>query len=211
MTEYPSRRHYRPRTAGAGSGAGQQGPAGNEFNPLSFQFSGLDYSNQTLQIAPGTGALTANVLRTFPLVITKAVTYTALRVQVSTAVAATNFRIGLYNSNAAGYPNQLIAGSDTLSFDGNLTTVQVGTFASAITLQPGLYWIAVISSGAPTLRSVPVAAIPPVLGFNPAFGTNNQYTGRSIARTFGPLPDPHPAGATLLANTVAPLVLLRVQ
>jgi len=196
---YPRNRHYNPAQQKV-----------SDSNTNTFTFPGLDYSNNLVQVAPGTGALTANVLRTFPLIINKAVTFSALRVQASTGVAATNFRIGIYTSNASGYPDRLIPGSDTLSFDGNSTLVQVGTFSAPITLQPGLYWIAYNASGAPTLRSVVVAAIAPVLGFNPAMGANNQYTGRTIARTFAALPDPHPAGATLLANTVSPLILLRV-
>lgn len=202
---YPVKKHYQSARQGP---PGPIGPAGNEYSFLSYRFSGLDYSNQIVQLAPGTQALTANTLRTFPLVVTQQLTISQFRVQVSTLVAATSFRIGIYTSNN-GYPNALIAGSDSL-FDGAITTVQVATFPTAITLAPGLYWIAVIANGAPTLRAVPVGAVPNVLGLNPAMGTNSQYTGRTVNLTFQSLPLTHPGGATLLANLQPPLVLMRV-
>lgn len=180
-------------------------------NSLGYRFSGRDYSLFLVGDAPTTVALVTNTLKAFPIIITKRITITQIRVQVSTALASSLFRFGIYTDNGQGEPASLVANTDAAQFDGNSTAVQVATFSSPVTLQPGLYWVATAASLTPSLRAVPATAIAQVLGLNPTMGTNFQYSGRNVAFTFATLPANFPAGSTLIANTAAPLALFRIQ
>jgi hypothetical protein len=178
------------------------------LNPIR---SGLQICAAVNQLAPGTQALTANVLRAFPWRLKSAVTLGAIRSEVSTLVAATTYRLGLYADNGAAYPGSLITNSDTGTFDAATGGVKTASFTAAIVLQPGWYWVAVNSNGAPTLRSIAVGAIENLLGVQGSLGTNSTFTGWTIAQTYAALPSVFPAGATLLVNTLAPLAAFTTQ
>lgn len=173
--------------------------------------SGLQITAACNQLAPGTQALSANVLRAFPWRVKNSVTLSSLRSEVTTLVAATTYRLGIYADNGSAYPGTLVTNSDTGTFDGATAGVKTASFASALLLRPGWYWIAVNSNGAPTLRALSVGAIENLLGVQGALGTNSTFTGWTIAQTFAALPSAFPASATLLANTLAPLAAFAVQ
>lgn len=167
--------------------------------------AGLWINAAVNQIAPTTLALTANTLRAFPWELKRAATISTIRSEVSTLVAATSYRIGVYTDNNS-YPGTLISGSDTGAYDSSTIGTKSGVFAGAVA--PPLIWIVINANGAPTLRSIPVSAIANVLGSQGSFGTNSTFTCWSIAQAFGPLPSTFPAGAGLVANLIAPLVTL---
>jgi hypothetical protein len=173
--------------------------------------SGIDLTIACNQLAPTTGAQTANSLRVFPWKVHRAVTLTAVRAEVTTLIAATTFRLGIYADNGSAYPGALVAGSDVTTLDSAATGVKVNTFASAITLSPGLYWVAINNSGAPTLRAVGLGAIENVLGAAVSMGANLAITGWSVTQPYAALPSAFPVNATILLNTVAPYTLFRVQ
>lgn len=167
--------------------------------------AGLHITAAVNQIAPTTQALTANTLRAFPWKLDRFATISAIRSEVTTLVAATSYRIGIYSDNNT-YPGTLLAGSDTGAYDSSTTGVKVGTFSGSIA--PPLFWIVIHSNGAPTMRSIPVAGIANVLGNQGSIGTNSTFTCWTIAQTFGALPSTFPTGATLIANVPAPIVQL---
>jgi hypothetical protein len=172
--------------------------------------SGSDYTIANNQLTPSTGALTANTIRAYPWRVTKKIIITAVRCEVTTLVAGATFRLGLYTDNN-GYPNALVAGSDVATLDGATLGVRLNTFASAITLLPGIYWLAVNSSAAPTLRAILPASIESILGVNPAGGATSQYTGWTVGATFAALPATYPAAAALNQNSSAPMAMFRIQ
>jgi len=173
--------------------------------------SGTDITAAVNQLAPGTVAQVANTLRASPLWIRKTVTFVAFRLEVTTLVAATTCRLGLYTDNGSGYPSTLVTNSDVGTIDTATTGVKTSTFSSAITLTPGLYWIAWNSNGAATVRSIAVGAIDSTLGSNPAGGATSTYTAWTVALTYGALPSTFTGGGTLLTNTAIPRAMLRVQ
>jgi hypothetical protein len=173
--------------------------------------SGLHLTAAVTDIAPTPQALTANTLRAFPWFFKYAATLASIRSEVSTLVAGSTYRLGIYADDGSAYPGELIAGSDTGAFGSATVGPKTANFASAIALQPSWIWVVVCSSGAPALRSIPVAAIENLLGVQGNIGTNSMLTGWTISQAFGPLPSTFPAGATLLANTPAPLVGLTTQ
>jgi hypothetical protein len=173
--------------------------------------SGLYLTAAATQIAPGTQVLAANTLRAFPWHLKSSATFVGLRSEVSTLVAATTYRLGIYADNGSAYPGDLITGSDIGDFASATAGLKTATFGTQINLQSGWYWVAVTSNGGPTLRSIPVAAIENLLGVQGSLGSGSSFTGWTIARAFGPLPSTFPAGAALLSNTPAPLVGFTTQ
>jgi hypothetical protein len=160
------------------------------------------------QIAPTATAQSANSLRAFPWEVKRSSTISTIRSEVSTLLAATTYRIGLYSDNNV-YPGTLLSGTDVALYDASTTGVKSGTLPANITISAGsLIWVAINTTGAFSARCIPTSAISNVLGVVGNLGTNSSYTGWSFAQTFGAMPNTFPAGASLLPNINAPLVAL---
>lgn len=89
--------------------------------------------------------MTADQLVLVPVLYTQSGLVSAMKVYVTTAVAATKARVGLYELNSTGAPGRKIAES------GDLDTTTVGMKSSAVTavrVRPGWYYLALIASGA---------------------------------------------------------------
>jgi len=100
---------------------------------------------------------TINNLCVVPITIQKAINVAQLSLTVTTAVAASTIRMGIYADNGIGYPGALIidAGSIDTSTTGNKT------IACVTTLPPGTYWIAYVSQGTTgvAINGLPLTAI----------------------------------------------------
>jgi hypothetical protein len=104
--------------------------------------------------ATTTLAMTNNTSYWMPFAVNRNINISAISINVSTAAASTSETVGIYNSNLTNlYPNTLL-GSVTL--DTTTTGLKTGTLSTAITLTPGMYWIALASNGAPTLTALAV-------------------------------------------------------
>lgn len=99
-----------------------------------------------LEAAQGnTILMTADQLALVPVLYTQAGLVSAMKVYVTTPVAATKARVGLYELDSAGAPGRKIAES------GDLDTTTSGMKSSAVTavrVRPGWYYLATIASGA---------------------------------------------------------------
>lgn len=157
-----------------------------------------------VQLPPTTIIQTANTLRAWPWVVKRRITFREIRQEVTVLIAGALFRVGLYTDDGSAFPGTLIAGTDIGTYDASTTGVKSNTASANVVVAPGTYWLAANNSAAPTFRMVQVGAIANVLGAASNGNTNSQYTGWTIAQTFGPLPQTFPAGATLLSNTAAP-------
>lgn len=117
--------------------------------------------------------------------------------------------MGIYNDNGSIYPGSLVAGSDAITYSGATVAAVTGTLAGNITLSPGLYWLATLSSATPTVRGLPAASIANIIGIDPVTPTMipNSYIGTV---TFGNMPVTFPANMTASNQTVLPLVGLKV-
>jgi hypothetical protein len=117
------------------------------------------------------------------------VTFDRGEVDVSTLLAGSTCRIGIYTSDHRGYPFKLVSGTDTGTISTAATGRQGATFTNPVTLSPGLYYTAVQCSSASTLtlRANPVAAQADILGFgsgaNPAVSA-----GFTLTRTYAAFP-----------------------
>lgn len=170
--------------------------------------SGIDVTIAVGQVVFGNQGLAANTLRAFPWLVTNQLTLGSVRLEIGTLAASSSVRLALYTDTGQAFPNTLIAASDPAAMDSSTASVKTNTFASNITLVPGLYWLAANSNATPIPRAIPVSAIANVLGTNPAGGTAN-YTGWSTAFTFAAMPSTFPAAGATLLSGAAPAAMFR--
>ncbi len=96
-----------------------------------------------------TRAMTANRLFGVPLCISRAMTLDELLIEVTGAGAGSTYaRMGIYLVGPDGYPGALLIDAGTVLTDG----VAVKSLAITQDLTGGLYFLAVICSGTPTIR-----------------------------------------------------------
>jgi hypothetical protein len=151
--------------------------------------------------ATTTLAMTNNTSYWIPFGVNRNITVNAISINVSTA-GGTSETVGIYNSNLTNlYPNTLL-GSVTL--DTTTTGFKTGTLATAITLTPGIYWIALASNGAPTLTALAVGSLLPLAYSATTAVTHYRNTGTT-------LPSTAPTTGYTTGTTAFPLVLLTIS
>ena len=148
-----------------------------------------------------TGAPSANILRAMPLVLTGAYSVNELALRVTTGIAASSAWLGIY-SDVGIYPASLLASV-------NVSTVSTGMIAGLVSglLESGLYWLAVVTSHAPTIRTIALSSCWPILGITGDVVTPG--VGWSVAHTFGVLPATFPAGAAPIVAVPVPAIHVR--
>ncbi len=176
----------------------------------------------------GGSALTKTKLQldAVPIYIGRTITVDQIGIMLATAASGgagtyAKGKFGIYLDNN-GYPGALLLDA------GEVTTFNSGGFKAVSisqVLTPGLYWPAVVCDWnydtAPTCKSVSAPPDGSLLGVNGTLSTNNasivythygspNWTYPGTANP--PLPDPFPAGATLIAGYLTiPTVILRVE
>lgn len=131
-------------------------------------------------------ALAANVMNVWPFEIEHLLRVNKLYLDVSTAAASKVARIGIYSTTADGTPGELLADSGDLSV---ASATMVSATVGEVRLRPGTYWGAVVSDGAPTIRSFGLFAPPAVFGGSS--GTARYMNTRATkAHSYAALPDP---------------------
>lgn len=148
--------------------------------------------------ATSTQTCVANQIYAMLFKLEKARTIDSFWVRFNTAQTG-SVRTGFYaaTSDTNPYPGALVAGTDTLLSYSN----QSGSTASVnLTLQRGWYWQVFFTTQAAAVFIVPVAALHT---FGSGFATvagPTQIMGLKSTLTFASLPDPFPAGASLLTT-----------
>lgn len=105
-----------------------------------------------------TVTLTANRTYLHPILIQQAVTLANLCVRVMVGAASSNCKLGLYAHNySTALPGSLLATTAGGSSAGNTSDIDVAIVETAdassnIVLQPGIYWMALISDGIPGIH-----------------------------------------------------------
>lgn len=156
--------------------------------------------------ALSTGAPTANVLRAVPFITGPKVTLDRIGINVTSAVSG-NQRLGIYTDNN-GYPGDLVA---------DLGVVTTGTTGvKEITISPAqslaantLYWLAIVGDAAPTVRTVPVSTLLPILGLDSGYGTA-LGVGWSVSFTYAALPATFTAGGSAITADPVPAIGVRI-
>jgi hypothetical protein len=149
--------------------------------------------------AATTLALTANRIYWIPFIVWSAVSITGIAINVTTAASGTVY-VGIYSSTTTYAPNTLIT---SFSFSSSTTGVKSATVS--LTLQPGVYWMALVSTATPTIRAIAIGS-----AFSlalPSLGTANTtcwYTSGTSLPATAPT-----SGYTALNGSAVPAVGLR--
>lgn len=168
------------------------------------------YTSPNTGTAMGTGAPSANILRAIPFLVEKTTTIDQMAINVTTA-AAGNARVGIYNDNGNNYPSALVVeATATTQINTGSTGVKIATDNLPVTLQPGLYWLAIVGNAAPTIRVFSVGTLIPILGYASTLPTNAQF-GWSVSFTYAALPATFPSGASAIIGTPIPAVFVRIS
>jgi hypothetical protein len=174
--------------------------------PNFIKRTGKLISNAITQEVYTPQALSANVIKAWPIDIGVATTLINLYIEVVTAVGSTSCRIALYADNGSNYPGAKITDHEAA---GTIDTSSLGVKTKALTAgvisSPGRYWIVINSNGGPTMRSIQRYAMNGALGFATTLGSATPPLGWSSVLSYAAMPDNFPAGATLL-NTICPAI-----
>ena len=174
-------------------------------------------SSPNTGLATSTGSLVASTMYAMPFVVEETSTYDTAQIKVTARVTGSTARIGIYQDTGNTYPGSVVADLGTIS---TATVAVVPTTASPlpVTLKPGLYWLVISDTGAPTIQTFAVGGILPILGIDSAMGTawgvgwsittaSSGYTCCTSA-----LPSPFPAsGATVMSASPLPMIVLRAS
>jgi hypothetical protein len=167
---------------------------------------------QLLASANSTGAVgTVNQARTFPFAFAGAVTLTEVRVNVTTAIASSVIRIGIYSSDSFGLPGTLLADFGTVdsSTTGEKT---IASLSQALAAGTG-YHLCIVTQGGASAPSCSVSNRPVAGG--PSTTTNYtdpRWGAFSTTTISGALPGTFPWSDTLGPGSPFPtLVLVKVS
>ena len=146
-----------------------------------------------------------NRLDLVPFIPAKAITVNQLNLEVTTLLAASTARLGIYASDAGSVPSTLIQqGATTIDC---ATVGDKSTAVTATVLAAGtLYWIAIATSGAQTFRGLPLTSLMCLPGDATITGV---YTLRRATFTYASLPATAPTSVP--TSSIAPFVRLRVS
>jgi hypothetical protein len=153
-------------------------------------------------------ALPLDTLVAMPFIVPKTITVDRIAVNITTGTAlASDIRLGIYIDTLNLYPDGLVLDAGTVD-----ASVAGGAGVKTITINQQLvkntlYWLAMVASGTPTLRSAPISAILPILGYDSTLPTT-PGTGYTTAFAFAPLPSTFPVGAGISASGI-PLIFVR--
>lgn len=156
-------------------------------------------------LAPGTGAQSIGVIRAYPVFVPRVCTFDRIMFELTTAGSAGSVaRCGIYASSSLTDPKPaaLVYDGGEKATDGS-TGVLETTVSPAVTLSgPAIYWFVNFTGVAqPTLRTIPVGAIMPLLGWPSTGGAAQNAT---VTRTLAYAALPDPFGAISSIGTTAP-------
>lgn len=140
---------------------------------------------------PSSGALIADRLYAVPLWVPRAMTIGDLVIQVTVVDVGLSCVLGIYNDGDNLYPGTLLVDG------GEVSVNDVALVAAAVdtAMTKGLYWLALLSEGTPTIKNYETTY--PILGFR---STDLGYRETGWIATLNyqsTLPDPFTASGTL--------------
>lgn len=165
------------------------------------------YGSAIIYGTPSTLAVTVGSLRASPFFVGVNKAFDRIQCEVTTFGASSKVRLGVYSDNGSGYPGALVVDSGEL--DAGSNGVKPATIS--VSLTPGVYWLAILGGTATcTYRTFGGASLlSTIFGWDSAMGATTRDPHFSVAKTYGALPDPFTAGATIntTANNMAIILL----
>lgn len=147
-------------------------------------------------------AMTAGRLIAIPFIVCGSHRFTRIAVNVTT-LSTLKARLGIYNNTLNDcYPGSLLLDAGEV----DVTTTGLKEIVIDQTLDTGLYWLVIVCAATPTVRAAAVASCMVGLGLDGTLATT-PGNGWYATITYGALPNPYPAGATVnvAANPVIAL------
>lgn len=128
---------------------------GGIFPPMDPDYNdSAVYLTMPVLSAPSTGALIANQLVMAPIWVPRTRTFTTYAMTLTVLSGSTGIRVGLYNSNSSLQPTTKIDEGATVidsSTGTGATGLKTVAFGVNQSLKPGLYYVAYLSDGGPTV------------------------------------------------------------
>jgi len=148
--------------------------------------------------------LVANHLYAMPFLVSRAMTFDRIAVQVTTLAAGSSIRLGIYNDGTNLYPGALV--SDAGEVSAATTGVKAITINQALT--KGLYWLALVSDGAPKIYFSFWGWAG--LGKVATDFVSESYRYWDLAFAYAALPDPFTAGGSAVSARSKPGIFMRL-
>lgn len=156
--------------------------------------------------AAGTIAITANRIYYIPFAVVTKATFTRIGLEVTTGVASSTARLGIYNMDG-GIPTTRVLDAGTVS------TASIAAVEATIsqTLNPGYYCLAMICSSAPTLRTATgLTTFQFVFGGSAPSAASTNYSGFYEAGSGTTLPSSAGTLTKVTQATATPALWMRV-
>ena len=166
---------------------------------------------------PGTLLLTTGTIYAYPIYIPGNVNIKTLNIDVTTGETGGSIRAGIY-ADLYGAPGAIVTGSDGGAMVATSGSgVQTNTYATALTLTPGWYWLAMAATASSTFPTVAAIAASYASNLNAMMGadtaahffatSSEEQLGVTAAFTFGALPAAFPTSSYALNTGLAiPLI-----
>lgn len=162
------------------------------------------YVHLDLVQAAAAAAVLANTLYAIPINVPRKMTLDLLAIQVTIGAADKSVRLGIYADGTNLYPGTLVLDAGAVG----VATTGVKSIAISQQLTKGLYWLAFVSDGTPTVARSNLLAL--LLGISATEFTYWNH-GWKVAHTYAALPDPFTAGGSLVVDTERiPLVVVEI-
>lgn len=150
-------------------------------------------------------SLSANVIRALPLLRQYGAVVAKLSIAVTSGVANSRARLGIYKTNGSGslWPTDLVVDAGEVSTATNgVKTVSVGQVIS----RGDFAWVGLLTDAAISIRCLAVAGAHAVFGVDTTLSVT-PGVGASAPQTYGPLPAQFPtAGAAAITATPIPAI-----
>lgn len=164
---------------------------------------------------PTTGSPTANTIEAVPFACGGNLTISSLLVEMVSGGSAGSARLGIYRNTSPGalYPSTLVSQLE-FSFLGTDAGYTGGSLPSAVTLDDGLFWLAILPSVTKTMRTRLFQAsgqdMPRMLlGYPTPYQNTPPIKAITRAASYGPLPATFPAGGTASNTASATFIFFR--
>jgi hypothetical protein len=190
--------------------AGTQGVAGGSGTRnviITTPANSLYLSSAVSALALGTLAGAAGRLDFVPFIPDRNITINQLEARVTTLLAASTFKLGLYASDANGLPTTLLETSGDLSAAA-LAVLQYNLPANRTLTAGTVYWLAVHHSSTPTLQAIAVGALPELFALT---GNTSPLTVLRQTVTYASgLPNPATATPASAVSSLATRIAVRL-
>lgn len=136
--------------------------------------------------------VTADQLWVMPFPVIRPITLDRIAIEIQTAHADKNARLGIYEDGVNHYPAALVAGSEK-----EISTASTGLIAGTIdiSLTKGLYWLALVTDSGTMKTFYSASANANLIGA--ATLLQRHYVAWKVAHSYAALPDPFTAGGAV--------------